>query len=153
MPDRMILVLDEGTTSTRALLYTPEGRVAGMAQQGLEQHYVRPGWVEHDAHEILEKTLACAREMIECAGGADRIAAIGITNQRETVVGWDRRTGKAIARAIVWQDRRTADFCAHLRDAGHETDVQCRTGLLLDPYFSASKMRWKIGRASCRERV
>ena len=144
MNDGWILVLDEGTTSTRAMLYAPDGKLAGMAQQPLEQHYVRPGWVEHDAQEILDRTLACAREMIERAGGADRILAIGITNQRETVVGWDKRTGRAIGRAIVWQDRRTADFCTQLREAGHETEVQRRTGLLLDPYFSASKMRWMM---------
>ena len=144
MSDGWILVLDEGTTSTRAMLYAPDGRLSGMAQQPLEQHYVRPGWVEHDPHEILDKTLACAREMIDRAGGASRIIAIGITNQRETVVGWDKRSGRAIGRAIVWQDRRTADFCGQLREAGHETEVQRRTGLLLDPYFSASKMRWMM---------
>lgn len=138
------LVLDEGTTSTRALLYAPDGTVGDMVQQAIEQHYVRPGWVEHDAHEILDKTLACARTLIDRAGGADRIAAIGITNQRETVVAWDRTTGKALGRAIVWQDRRTADFCNALREAGHETEIQRRTGLLLDPYFSASKMRWML---------
>lgn len=144
MSERWLLVLDEGTTSTRAMLYAPDGRRGGMAQQALEQHYPRPGWVEHDAHEILDKTLACAREMVAQAGGADRIAAIGITNQRETVVAWDRQTGRAISRAIVWQDRRTADFCDGLRAAGHEPLIQHRTGLLLDPYFSASKMRWLL---------
>ena len=137
-----ILVLDEGTTSTRAMLYAPDGTVGGVAQEALHQHYDRPGWVEHDPHEILAKTLSCARAVIEIAGGPSAIAAIGITNQRETVVAWDRTTGKAIGRAIVWQDRRTAEFCSALRDAGHETEVQRRTGLLLDPYFSASKMRW-----------
>ena len=142
--ERAILVLDAGTTSTRAMLFAPDGQIGGMAQQPLEQHYVQPGWVEHDAHEILRKTLACAHAMIERAGGADRIAAIGITNQRETVVAWDRANGQAIGRAIVWQDRRTADFCEALREAGHEREVQRRTGLLLDPYFSAGKMRWML---------
>ena len=142
--DGWLLVLDEGTTSTRAILYAPDGRVGGMAQQALAQHYPRPGWVEHDAREILDRTLACAREMVERAGGADRIAAIGITNQRETVVAWDRATGEPVSRAIVWQDRRTADRCEALRAAGHEAAVQATTGLLLDPYFSATKMRWLL---------
>ena len=144
MTQRPILVLDEGTTSTRAMLYTADGRRQGMAQAELTQYYPRPGWVEHDAAEIWQRTLACARQMVEQAGGADRIAAIGITNQRETVLAWDRRTGQPLSRAIVWQDRRTADACAALREAGHEPWVQQRTGLVLDPYFSATKMRWLL---------
>lgn len=144
MSERLLLVLDEGTTSTRAMLYAPGGRRVGVAQRELTQYYPRPGWVEHDAAEIWERTLACAREMVGEAGGADRIAAIGITNQRETVVAWDRRTGQPLARTIVWQDRRTADACAALREAGHEPLVQGRTGLVIDPYFSATKMRWMI---------
>ena len=144
MSENWLLVLDEGTTSTRAILYAPDGTVGGVAQAALDQHYPRSGWVEHDAHEILDKTLACARELVSQAGGADRIAAIGITNQRETVVAWDKSSGRAIGRAIVWQDRRTADFCEGLRQAGHEPLVQARTGLLLDPYFSGSKMRWLL---------
>ncbi|MGQ7830894.1 glycerol kinase GlpK [Altererythrobacter sp. Z27] len=139
-----ILVLDEGTTSTRAMLFDRGGALKGVAQQELTQHYPTPGWVEHDAAEIWNKTLACAREVTEKAGGADHIACIGITNQRETVVAWDRTTGEPLARAIVWQDRRTADFCANLREAGHEAEVQRRTGLLLDPYFSGTKMRWLL---------
>jgi len=144
MSERWILVLDEGTASTRAVLYAADGTQGGMAQAPLDQHYPRPGWVEHDATEILEKTLACAREMVAKAGGPDRIAAIGIANQRETVVAWDKSTGRPIHRAIVWQDRRTAGFCESLRAAGHEALVQQRTGLLLDPYFSAGKMRWLL---------
>ncbi|MBH1992762.1 MAG: glycerol kinase, partial [Sphingomonadaceae bacterium] len=101
MSERLLLVLDEGTTSTRAMLYAPDGRRVGMAQRELTQYYPRPGWVEHDAAEIWDRTLACAREMVDQAGGADRIVAIGITNQRETVVAWDRRTGEPLARAIV----------------------------------------------------
>jgi glycerol kinase len=139
-----LLVLDEGTTSTRAMLYTTGGQLLDMAQAPLEQHYPRPGWVEHDAAEILAKTLDCARAMIARAGGVARIAAIGITNQRETVVAWDKTTGQPLTRAIVWQDRRAAEFCEGLRKAGHETEVQRRTGLLLDPYFSAGKMRWML---------
>nr|WP_286207638.1 glycerol kinase [Hephaestia sp. MAHUQ-44] len=138
----MILVLDEGTTSTRAILYAPDGTTHGIAQRELTQYYPRPGWVEHDADEIWRATLACATEMVTPAGGADRIAAIGITNQRETVVAWDKRTGTPITRAIVWQDRRTADHCRALVQAGHEPLVQTRTGLVIDPYFSATKMRW-----------
>lgn len=140
----MILVLDEGTTSTRAMLFGLDGSFHGSAQQEITQHYPKAGWVEHDATEIWERTLACAREAIEMAGGADMIACIGITNQRETVVAWDKATGEPLARAIVWQDRRTADFCAALRAAEHEADVQRRTGLLLDPYFSGTKMRWML---------
>ena len=139
-----LLVLDEGTTSTRAMLYAPDGTLGASAQQALEQFYPRPGWVEHDPHEILDKTLACACEVIAKAGGAAQIAGIGVTNQRETVVAWDKRTGRALGRAIVWQDRRTADFCEALHDAGHEPALQAKTGLLLDPYFSGSKMRWML---------
>jgi glycerol kinase len=144
MTDPLILVLDEGTTSTRAMLFTPAGEPRGTAHRELAQHYPRPGWVEHNAAEIWDKTLACAREMVERAGGAERIAAIGIANQRETVVAWDRETGEPLARAIVWQDRRTAGMCDELRAAGREDAVRQATGLLLDPYFSATKMRWLL---------
>ena len=140
----LILVLDEGTTSTRAMLFTPSGEPRGLAQRELTQHYPGPGWVEHDASEIWQRTVECAHEMVAAAGGAERIAAIGITNQRETVVAWDKATGEPLARALVWQDRRTADTCAALRDAGHEDAVRDATGLLLDPYFSATKMRWLL---------
>ena len=142
--NQKILVLDEGTTSTRAMLFTPDGQMVGSAQQELTQYYPAPGRVEHDAREIWHRTLACAREMVEKAGGANQIAAIGITNQRETVVAWDKATGETLANALVWQDRRTADYCAELREAGHEAELQRRTGLLLDPYFSGTKMRWLV---------
>ena len=137
-----ILVLDEGTTSTRAIVYKTDGTVLHVAQAELTQHYPAPGWVEHDAAEIWTRTLACAREVIAKAGGPHCIAALGITNQRETVVAWDRATGEPITPAIVWQDRRTAPLCAQLRDAGHEEALQALTGLVIDPYFSGSKMRW-----------
>ncbi|MEZ5742353.1 MAG: glycerol kinase GlpK [Sphingomonadaceae bacterium] len=140
----LILVLDSGTTSTRAIVFDREGAQRAVAQKELTQHYPRPGWVEHDAGEIWERTLACARDAIVAVGGADRIACIGITNQRETVVAWDRESGEPLARAIVWQDRRTAPFCEELRAAGHEEAVQAKTGLLLDPYFSGTKMRWLL---------
>lgn len=139
-----ILVIDEGTTSTRAMLFAKDGTCLGSAQRPLTQHYPAPGLVEHDAAEIWGLTLECAREMVAQAGGAHAIAGIGITNQRETVVFWDRRTGEPLARAMVWQDRRTADMCEALKAAGNEPDVQAKTGLLLDPYFSGSKIGWAL---------
>jgi glycerol kinase len=139
-----VLVIDEGTTSTRAMLFTPDGLSIGVCQRPLTQHYPAPGLVEHDATEIWELTLACAREMVANAGGADKIAAIGITNQRETIVFWDKRTGEPVAPAIVWQDRRTADICSELKERGEEPVVQAKTGLLLDPYFSGSKIGWAL---------
>jgi glycerol kinase len=139
-----ILVIDEGTTSTRAMLFAKDGTCLGSAQRPLTQHYPAPGLVEHDAAEIWGLTLECAREMVAQAGGPQAIAGIGITNQRETVVFWDRRTGEPLARAIVWQDRRTAEMCDGLKAAGHEADVQAKTGLLLDPYFSGSKIGWAL---------
>ncbi|MVZ96386.1 glycerol kinase [Sphingorhabdus sp. IMCC26285] len=139
-----ILVIDEGTTSTRAVLFAASGEALGSCQRPLTQHYPAPGLVEHDAEEIWNLTLECAREMVAKAGGADQIAGIGITNQRETVVFWDARTGKPLAPAIVWQDRRTADRCLALRERGEEPVVQAKTGLLLDPYFSGSKIGWAL---------
>ena len=139
-----ILVIDEGTTSTRAVLFAADGTAVDSCQRPLTQHYPQAGLVEHDAEEIWNLTLACAQEMVATAGGADQIASIGITNQRETVVFWDRRTGKPLAPAIVWQDRRTADMCAAMKDQGEEPVVQAKTGLLLDPYFSGSKIGWAL---------
>lgn len=142
MSGDLILVLDEGTTSTRAIVYTGDGKIQSVAQRELMQYYPAPGWVEHDAAEIWDKTLVCAREVVAQAGGADRIATVGITNQRETVVAWDRQTGQPVTHAIVWQDRRTAPFCDDLREAGLEPRLQQRTGLVIDPYFSGTKIRW-----------
>jgi len=139
-----ILVIDEGTTSTRAVLFTADGTAVDSCQRPLTQHYPQPGLVEHDAQEIWNLTLACAQAMVAKAGGADRIASIGITNQRETIVFWDKRTGKPLAPAIVWQDRRTADICAAMKAQGEEPVVQAKTGLLLDPYFSGSKIGWAL---------
>jgi glycerol kinase len=139
-----ILVIDEGTTSTRAMLFDAQGQVHGSHQEELTQYYPAPGLVEHDAVEIWDRTLNCAREMVTRAGGPEHIIAIGITNQRETVVFWDKRTGEPVAPAIVWQDRRTADICDTLKAAGHEPLVQSKTGLLLDPYFSGSKIGWAM---------
>ncbi|HEX9931787.1 MAG TPA: glycerol kinase GlpK [Allosphingosinicella sp.] len=139
-----LLVIDEGTTSTRAMLFAADGACLGSEQRELTQSYPRPGWVEHDAEEIWRESLACAQAMVSAAGGAGRIAGIGITNQRETIVFWSRRTGYALAPAIVWQDRRTADLCERLKDEGAEPELQERTGLLLDPYFSGSKIAWAL---------
>jgi glycerol kinase len=143
MGDRL-LVIDEGTTSTRAMLFSRDGGCLGFEQRDLTQSYPAPGLVEHDPEELWEFSLTCARAMVERAGGAERIAAIGITNQRETILFWSRATGRALGPAIVWQDRRTAALCAKLREQGHEEAVQARTGLLLDPYFSASKIAWAL---------
>ncbi|MEM8918970.1 MAG: glycerol kinase [Pseudomonadota bacterium] len=144
MTSGQILVIDEGTTSTRAMLFGADGKLHGSQQEELTQFYPEPGLVEHDAAEIWEKTVNCCRKMVEQAGGAEKIRAIGITNQRETVVAWDKRTGEPLCKAIVWQDRRTAATCNELREKGLEEDIQSRTGLLLDPYFSGSKMGWML---------
>jgi len=137
-----ILALDQGTTSSRALVIHQDGRVLGQGRKEFRQHYPEPGWVEHDPEDLVETTLAAAREAIASAG--ERPVGIGITNQRETLVLWDRRTLRAVAPAIVWQDRRTADRCRELRASGVEADVRARTGLLLDPYFSATKLEWLL---------
>ena len=142
-----ILALDQGTTSSRAIIYDTQLRVRAVAQQEFSQHFPQPGRVEHDASEIWGSVVATARDAISKAGilSAD-IAAIGITNQRETIVVWDRRTGLPVHHAIVWQDRRTGDYVSALREAGKEPLIQQRTGLLLDPYFSASKLHWILRR-------
>jgi glycerol kinase len=144
MRDAHIIVIDAGTTSTRAMLFDAAGACLGSAQRALTQHYPAPGEVEHDAEEIWQATLACTQEMVALGGGAAAITAIGITNQRETVIFWDRESGAALAPAIVWQDRRTAERCAALKAAGHEPMVTAKTGLLLDPYFSATKIGWAM---------
>ncbi|MEP2103052.1 MAG: glycerol kinase GlpK [Parasphingorhabdus sp.] len=144
MAAQQILVIDEGTTSTRAMLFGADGKLHGSQQEELQQYYPSPGLVEHDAAEIWDKTLRCCKKMIEQAGGAEKIAAIGITNQRETIVAWDKRTGEPLSKAIVWQDRRTAPICDELKAKGLEPMVQTKTGLLLDPYFSGSKIGWML---------
>ena len=136
----LLLAIDQGTTSSRAIVFDAGGTVRTVARRELTQHYPAGGWVEHDAEEIWSATVAVTREALAAAGGA--VAAIGITNQRETTVVWDRASGAPIHRAIVWQDRRTAAQCRTLRDAGHESAVGEKTGLLLDPYFSATKLAW-----------
>ncbi|HUJ73305.1 MAG TPA: glycerol kinase GlpK, partial [bacterium] len=140
-----ILALDQGTTSSRAIVFDAEGRALGMAQRPLTQGYPRPGWVEHDPGEIWETQLSTAREAVAQARvPASRIAAIGIANQRETVVFWDRSTGAPLGPAIVWQDRRTAETCQTLSARGLEPLIAERTGLLLDPYFSGTKIMWAL---------
>ena len=144
MPD-YLLAIDQGTTSTRAIVFDPALAPVASAQQELRQIYPAPGLVEHDPEEIWSATLATARTAMGRAGAqAKDIAALGITNQRETAVIWDRATNRPIHNAIVWQDRRTADRCAALRQDGHEPTIAARTGLLLDPYFSATKIAWLL---------
>ena len=140
-----ILALDQGTTSTRAIAFSaPDLRPLAVARRDLPQHYPASGWVEHDPQDLIDHSIAVLREAGQKVGQGREIAAIGITNQRETTLVWDRRSGRAIHNAIVWQDRRTAAICAQLRAAGHERLVAQRTGLLLDPYFSATKIAWLL---------
>ncbi|WP_420223916.1 glycerol kinase GlpK [Pigmentiphaga litoralis] len=142
---RYILAFDQGTTSSRAIVFDHAGAIRGLGQQEFTQHYPHPGWVEHDATEIWTSQLAVARRAMRNAGvAAADIAAIGITNQRETTVLWDRATGDPVGRAIVWQDRRTAAACDALREAGHGDFIQARTGLVVDAYFSATKLAWLL---------
>ena len=140
-----ILAIDQGTTSSRAILFDAALRVVAVAQEEFPQIYPQAGWVEHDPADLWSSVSGTARGVIERAEiAATSIAAIGITNQRETVLIWDRDTGHPIHNAIVWQDRRTADLCQTLKDQGHEPMVTHRTGLLLDPYFSGTKVKWLL---------
>jgi glycerol kinase len=143
--ERFILALDQGTTSSRAILFDHAGLPVAGCQREYPQHFPRPGWVEHDALDIWNSQLACAREALrQAAIQPAQVAAIGIANQRETTLLWDRRTGQPLANAIVWQDRRTADACDRLRAAGHAAMIQERTGLEVDAYFSATKLQWLL---------
>ena len=150
-----LLAIDQGTTSSRAILFTPQGEPAGVAQQEFQQHFPADGWVEHDPEDIWNSTLDVCREVLKTQGiGAEDVIAIGITNQRETTLVWDRITGEPVYNAIVWQDRRTADFCEELREAGLEPSVTAKTGLLLDPYFSSTKLKWILDHVDgARERA
>jgi len=140
---RYVLAIDQGTTSSRAILFDEAIRVAAVAQEEFPQHFPQSGWVEHDPEDIWQTTIkTCRRVLAEAGVAAHDVAAIGITNQRETTLVWDRETGEAIHRAIVWQDRRTAGLCEELKAAGLEATVTAKTGLLLDPYFSATKIAW-----------
>jgi glycerol kinase len=137
-----ILVIDEGTTSTRAIAYDRDFRQVALAQEEVALQYPADGWVEQDGEEIWDRTLSVCRSVIAEIGGVEHVAAIGITNQRETTLVWDRSTGKPVAPAIIWQDRRTAEYCNGLKADGHEARVSDITGLLLDPYFSGTKLKW-----------
>jgi glycerol kinase len=138
-----VLAIDQGTTSSRAIVFRSDISIAASAQAEFPQHFPASGWVEHEPEDIWASTIATCREALKKAGlAAKDIAAIGITNQRETTVVWDRATGKAVHRAIVWQDRRTADICAHLKGEGFEPAVAAKTGLIIDPYFSGTKVAW-----------
>ncbi len=140
-----ILALDQGTTSSRAILFDHRGRIQAVSQQEFQQIFPQSGWVEHDANEIWDSQKAVAQEVLLKGGlKAGDIAAIGITNQRETTILWDRKTGIPVHNAIVWQDRRTAGFCDSLKKAGHAELVQQKTGLVIDAYFSGSKLRWLL---------
>jgi glycerol kinase len=150
----VILAIDQGTTGTTCLVFDRDGRIAGRAYSEFEQFFPRPGWVEHDAAEIWEVTRRVASEALAAAGvDGTGLEAIGITNQRETVVAWDPESGEPLHRALVWQDRRTAERCAELRAAGHEALVRERTGLTVDPYFSATKIEWLLRNVKGIERA
>ena len=150
-----VMALDQGTTSSRAIVFDRGGGIRSVAQRETTQHFPQPGWVEQDAREIWETQAAVAVEALRSAGiDGSQVAAVGITNQRETTVIWDRRTGDPVANAIVWQDRRTADVCEELRRDGAEQRVRAATGLLLDPYFSGTKIAWILEHvAGARERA
>jgi glycerol kinase len=150
-----VLAIDQGTTSSRAIVFRGDISIAATAQQEFPQHFPASGWVEHEPEDIWTSTVRVCREALEKAGlKAKDIAAIGITNQRETTVVWDRATGKAVHRAIVWQDRRTADICARLKSEGHEPAISAKTGLIIDPYFSGTKVAWILDHVpGARERA
>ena len=138
-----VMAIDQGTTSSRAILFDGDMQIVGIAQEEFPQHYPASGWVEHDPSDLWSTVAATCRAVIEKAGiSASDIAAIGITNQRETTLVWEKATGKPLHNAIVWQDRRTAEFCAEMREAGHEETITAKTGLLFDPYFSSTKLKW-----------
>jgi glycerol kinase len=144
----VILAIDQGTSGTTCIVFDERGQVRGRAAREFQQHFPRPGWVEHDANEIWDVTRRVAKDALDKAGTSGRaLSGIGITNQRETVVAWDPRSGEPLHRALVWQDRRTAARCAELREEGYEALVRARTGLVIDPYFSGTKIEWLIREA------
>src|SRR3954468_22553165 len=144
-PPALLLAIDQGTTGTTCIVFDLEGEVAGRAYREFTQHFPKPGWVEHDAAELWDVTRAVAGEALEDAGVPDGgLTGVGITNQRETVCVWDPSTGEPLHRALVWQDRRTARRCEELKKAGHESHVRETTGLVLDPYFSGTKIEWLL---------
>jgi len=142
-PMSFVLAIDQGTTSSRAMVFRADISIAASAQAEFPQHFPASGWVEHEPEDIWSSAIATCREALKQANvTAKDIAAIGITNQRETTIVWDRATGSAVHRAIVWQDRRTADICARLKSEGHEPAISAKTGLIIDPYFSGTKVAW-----------
>ena len=153
--DALILAIDQGTTSSRAIVFNTAGEVVALSQEEFPQKFPQPGWVEHGPEDIWRSTLQVSRNALSSAERSGRrVVAIGLTNQRETALLWDRRTGEPIHNAIVWQDRRTAETCANLRANGLEEIVTARTGLLLDPYFSATKIVWMLDHvAAARDRA
>ena len=143
MKKQVVLAIDQGTTSSRTLIFDQQGDIIAQAQQDFEQLFPHEGWVEHDPMTIWESQLKTIKHAMSKWGGtAAEVVGIGITNQRETTVVWERETGKPVYNAIVWQDRRTADYCNRLRKAGHADIIQQKTGLILDAYFSATKLKW-----------
>ncbi|WIJ24692.1 glycerol kinase GlpK [Devosia sp. RR2S18] len=141
----LVLAIDQGTTSSRAIVFGTDRTIQGVGQKEFTQHFPRDGWVEHDPEEIWESVVWSIRTALEAADAEGKdIAAIGITNQRETVLVWDRKSGKPAHNAIVWQDRRTAEYCAELKRGGHEAEITRKTGLLIDPYFSGTKLKWLL---------
>jgi glycerol kinase len=155
MSAKYILALDQGTTSSRAILFDNAGSIITVAQKEFKQWYPQPGWVEHDPEEIWSSQFSVMAEVLAKKGiTTDQVAAIGITNQRETTIVWDKETGKPICKAIVWQDRRTAEYCDHLKASGHAAFIQQKTGLIIDAYFSATKLKWILDNvAGAREKA
>src|SRR4051812_7945455 len=155
MKDGYILAIDQGTTGTKVILFDWDGRIKGQAYSEFTQHYPRPGWVEHDAEEIWASTIGLVAEALARAGvSAAEVRGVGITNQRETSVLWERRTGKPVGRAIVWQDRRTAGLCDELKERGLEELFRRKTGLVVDAYFSGTKIKWLLDQTEgLRERA
>jgi glycerol kinase len=149
-----VMAIDQGTTSSRTILFDGDMKIAAVAQREFTQHFPASGWVEHEAEDLWTTVVETAREAMDKVGAiAKDIAAIGITNQRETTVVWDKSTGKAVHKAIVWQDRRTADYCAGMKAEGHEATVTDKTGLLFDPYFSSTKLKWILDETGTRDRA
>ena len=143
MPASYILSLDQGTTSSRAIVFDHSGTIVAVAQKEFPQHFPKPGWVEHDPEDIWSSQFSVMAEVLAKSGiKTDQLAGIGITNQRETTVVWDRTTGKPLSNAIVWQDRRTSEYCDTLKSQGHEKMIREKTGLVIDAYFSATKLKW-----------
>src|SRR5574344_1321649 len=143
LKNKYVLAIDQGTTSSRAILFNNHGDIISLAQKPFQQYFPKPGWVEHDPNEIwYTQSSAITEAMAKVDATAENIACIGIANQRETTIVWDRETGFPVYNAIVWQDRRTADYCEEMKAKGYAAMIQAKTGLIIDAYFSATKIRW-----------